>query len=140
MTVDEITEYVQSLDGVLTMRPQPGDGTPEIAWGDSFFYYAPEGVVPPGQPFTTIVGKDYPDEPPAGLGDGVFRVNIDAGRRDQPVEGDLTVRDRVLPHPVYGQLGWVGIIQPGAGTTAEMKGLIRDAHAAAKRRWERRQP
>lgn len=140
MTVDEITECVQSLDGVLTMCPLPGDGTPEIAWGDRFFYYAPDGVVPPGQPFATIVVKDYPDEPPAGLGDGVFRVNIDAGRRDQVVEGDLSQWDRVLPHPTYGELGWVAIIQPGARTEGALTSLIGEAHAAAKRRWERRRP
>lgn len=138
MTVDEITEYVQSLGGVLTLCPQPGDGTPEIGWGDRFFYYAPDGEVPPGQPFVTIVTKDYPDEPPAGLGEGVFRVNIDAGRRGQVVEGDLTEPDRVLPHPAYGQLGWVGVIAPGARTGREVRSMIRTAHAAAQQRWERR--
>lgn len=58
MTIDEISAYVESLGGVLTMRPAPGDGTPEVAWGDLFFYYAPDGVVPNGQPFATVVTKD----------------------------------------------------------------------------------
>jgi len=70
MTIDEISDFVQSLGDVLTVSPQEGDGTPEMAWGDRFFYYAPDGAVPPGQPFATIVTKEYPGEPPAGLGDG----------------------------------------------------------------------
>ena len=42
---------IEELSGVLTLSPHEGDGTPEIAWGDLFFYYAPNGVLPPGQPF-----------------------------------------------------------------------------------------
>lgn len=138
MTIDEISDFVQSLGDVLTLSPVEGDGTPEVAWGDQFFYYAPDGVLPPGQPFATIVTKDYPGEPAAGLGDGVFRVNIDAGRRDQAPVEDPGLRDTVIPHPVYGHLGWVCIVQPGERTASALRELLRDAHAAAERRWTRR--
>lgn len=138
MTIDEIGAYVESLGGVLTMRPAPGDGTPEVAWGDLFFYYAPDGVVPNGQPFATVVTKDYPGEPSSGLDSGEFRVNIDAGRRGQSEAEDATQRDRVMSHPVYGGLGWVCVVQPGPNTSAELRSLLRKAHDAALRRWERR--
>ena len=48
-TVDvaEIGSFVTTLDGVPALRPGPGDGTPEIAWGDLFSSYAPDRVVPP---------------------------------------------------------------------------------------------
>ena len=49
-TVEDVRAYVEGLGGVLTLAPGPGDGTPELAWGDLFFYEAPDGVVPPGQP------------------------------------------------------------------------------------------
>ncbi len=71
LTLEEIRADVESLDGVLTLHPAPGDGTPEVAWGDLFFYYAPDGVVPSAQPFATVVTKDYPGEPSSGLGAGV---------------------------------------------------------------------
>jgi len=138
MTIIEISDFVQSLGDVLTVSPVEGDGTPEIAWGDLFFYYAPDGVVPPGQPFATIVTKDYPGEPPAGLGDGVFRVNIDAGRRDEAPVEDPGLRDTVMPHPVYGHLGWVCVVEPGEGATPLLHDLLSQAHDAAKRRWARR--
>lgn len=60
MTIDEIIAYVESRGGILTMRPAPGDGTPEVSWGDVFSYYAPDGVVPNGQPFATVVTTNSP--------------------------------------------------------------------------------
>jgi hypothetical protein len=138
MMIDHVATFVESLSDVLTLRPSKGDGSPEVAWGDVFFYYAPDGVLPPGQPFATIVTKDYPDDPPSDLGPGEFRVNIDAGRRGQEPVEDPTVRDTVIPHPVYGDFGWVCIVQPGPNTTTELHALIQQAHQAAQRRWNRR--
>jgi hypothetical protein len=52
------------------------------SWGDLFFYYAPDGVVPTaGQPFATIVTKHYPDDAGSRLArPGAFRLNVAAGR------------------------------------------------------------
>jgi hypothetical protein len=78
--IDDIIECVAALDGVLTMKAGPGDGSPEISWGDVFFYYAPDGEVPRTQPFATIVTKDYPDEPSSQLDQAdAFRLNIGVG-------------------------------------------------------------
>ena len=60
MSIDEVISYVEGLGGVLTLRPQPGDGSPEVGWGDAFLYHAPDGVVPRTQPFATVVTKDHP--------------------------------------------------------------------------------
>src|SRR5690606_14238046 len=81
MTIDEIIGYLTTLDGVLPLRPGPGDGSPEIAWGDTFFYYAPDGEVPARtQPFATIVTKNYPGDERSQLDrPGNFRLNISAG-------------------------------------------------------------
>jgi hypothetical protein len=63
MSIDEIIRFVDGLGGVLTLRPAPSDGSSEISWGDTFFYYSPDGVGPQGaQPFATIVTKNYPDD------------------------------------------------------------------------------
>lgn len=137
-TIEQISAYVDSLGDVLILRPGPGDGTPEIAWGDLFFYYAPDGVMPNGQPFATIVTKDYPGEPSSDLGAGVFRVNADVGCRDQPECEDPTIRDQVLPHPVYGKRGWVCVVRPGLRAGEDTRTLLREAHSAAMRRWSRR--
>ena len=153
MTIEEISEFIESLGDVLTLRPGPGDGSPEIAWGDRFFYYSPTGVVPPGQPFATIVTKDYPDEPAAGLDrPGSFRVNIAAGRevfrartgRDPhdtaPSTVDPGVVDVVAAHPTYGPLGWLAVVDPGPATRSDVFELLRAAHDAARARYRRRHP
>ncbi|MFD4429866.1 DUF6194 family protein, partial [Nocardia sp. NPDC058497] len=82
MTIDDIIDYVTGLGGVLHLNPAPGGEWPEISWGDSFFYYAPDGVVPTAtQPFATIVTKDYPDDRSSRLDRaGTFRLNIAGGR------------------------------------------------------------
>ena len=71
MTIDDIITQVTGLGGVLTLRPEAGDGSPEISWGDVFFYYAPDGVVPRTQPFATIVTKTTRTTRPPGSTDRV---------------------------------------------------------------------
>jgi hypothetical protein len=142
MAMEAIVSEVSAWEGVLTLRPGPGDGSPEISWGDVFFYLAPDGRVPAGQPFATIVTKDYPDEPRAGLDSpGSFRVNISAGRRDRPGPDDAAdprTPDQVMPHPTYADLGWVAVVNPGERTREQVLALLQTAHQAALARWYRR--
>lgn len=149
MTVDEVRTFVEGLGGVLALAPAPGDGTPEIAWGDLFFYHAPDGVVPPGQPFATVVTKDYPGEPSSGLDrPGAFRVNVGAsseefaawaGDEGARAEVDPTTTDVVLPHPTYAAQGWLCVVDPGPRTTGALRDLLASAHARARARRERRE-
>ncbi|WP_432416378.1 DUF6194 family protein [Geodermatophilus obscurus] len=139
------------MGGVLTLRPQPGDGSPEIAWDDAFLYYAPDGVVPRTQPFATVVTKDHPGDAGSRLDrPGAFRVNVAAGTDDfrrwtgrdprEPATGDLdpSTPDVVLPHPVHGHLGWLAVVDPGSRTDQAVRDLLRTAHSLARARYERR--
>lgn len=143
--MEEIVEGVCAWEGVLALRPGPGDGSPEISWGDVFFYVAPDGMVPSGQPFATIITKDYPGEPSAGLDrPGSFRVNVTAGRPAKlaapPVgsAADPSTPDLLMPHPAYAELGWVAVVDPGERTREQVLALLRAAHATALTRWQRR--
>lgn len=152
MTIDEIIALLNDLDGVLTLRPGPGDGSPQISWGDAFFYYAPDGEVPTRtQPFATIVTKDYPGDEGSRLDrPGAFRVNFFAGKdafsswtgrqpRDAASgEVDASVPDVVMAHPVYGQLGWLAVVNPGSRTEPAIRELLCAAHQLARSRHERR--
>jgi hypothetical protein len=140
MEIDQILDHVRTLDGILVLAPAQGSEFPEIAWGDYFVYYAPDGEIPTNtQPFATIVTKDYPDDTTSRLVDGRWRVNIHVGRNavlaapEDPAEADV-----VLRHPVYGDLGWVAVISPGDRTAATVLQMLDDAHADARRRWDRR--
>ncbi len=163
MTMDEIISFVTSLDNVLALRPGPGDGSPEISWGDTFFYYSPEGVVPAAtQPFATIVTKNYPRDESSRLDrPDTFRVNFAAGKEAfirwtgreprEPATTDIdpstdpsidpsndpSTVDAVIAHPVYGALGWLAVVNPGPRTEAETRELLRTAHQLARARYER---
>jgi hypothetical protein len=153
LSIDQIIGTVQHLEGSLVVTPAVGDpGFPELAWGDAFFYYAPDGVMPRTvQPYGTIVTKNYPDDTTSDLDPaGRWRVNIhvdrttfrelagDPGRGDTTDPVDPAASDVVLPHPVYGTAGWVSVVNPGARTADTVLRLLRDAHDAARIRFERR--
>lgn len=145
MTIEEIVTYVESLGGVLTLRPGPEDGAPEIAWGDVFFYYAPDGAVPRTQPFATIVTKDYPGEPSSGLDrPSAFRVNVAVSAaefrertgRDKRAaldpDVDFTAEDVLIPHPTYSRQGWLAVVNPSDATGEDLRTLLVAAHARAR--------
>lgn len=161
--MDQIIAAVRALDGALVVAPAVGDLTvPELAWGDAFFYYAPDGEMPRNvQPYGTIVTKNYPDDATSNLDPaGRWRVNVHVGRAraaeltgavgpdagepragepgtgGQPTPPDTA--DAVLPHPVYGAAGWIAVVNPGPATGETVLALLRDAHDAARARFERR--
>lgn len=151
MSMEQILVAVRGFDGVLELAPAEGSAFPEIAWGDHFFYYAPDAQVPQHeQPYATIVTKNYPGDTLCHLDpSGRWRLNIHVGRtvftqlisedpqaKTSPV--DFTAVDTVLPHPVYRAQGWVSIINPSSDTLSLAIRLLREAHDDAKRRAIRR--
>ncbi|WP_017543364.1 DUF6194 family protein [Nocardiopsis prasina] len=155
MDQDEVIRFVDGLGEVDVMTASRESGAPEIAWGDSFFLYDPDGRARERDgftPFATVVTRDYPgfdadsdlDRP------GVFRVNAAVGRAlFEEVVGhapaahaehrggiDFTELDRLLPHPVYAAQGWVSVLNPGPRTGERIRELLvlaRDRAAARYR-------
>ncbi|KQR54436.1 hypothetical protein ASF88_06510 [Leifsonia sp. Leaf336] len=151
MTMERILSEVRGLDGVLELAPQAGSVFPEVSWGDHFFYFAPDGQVPTNrQPYATIVTKDYPDDAASRLdAPDRWRLNIHVGAKtaaelvvpaggDPGAEVDYGAEDVFLPHPLYGALGWVCVVNPGAATLDRALEALRDAHRDDRRRVERR--
>ncbi|MFC7404771.1 DUF6194 family protein [Georgenia alba] len=151
MSMDEIIDTVRGFEGVLELAPTEGSAFPEIAWGDHFFYYAPDGRTPEReQPYATVVTKDYPGDVASDLGHpDRARLNIHVGRtafteltgedpRAASTTADLAAVDIVLPHPLYRAQGWIAIINPGVRTRDLAVRLLRQAHDDARRRAARR--
>ena len=151
MSMEQIIDAVRDLDGALVVNPGPGSGAPELAWGDAFFYYAPDGEMPKNvQPYGTIVTKDYPDDSASELdAPGRWRVNVHVDQatfvrltgeepRSLTRPRDHAATDVFTPHPVYGALGWVAVVNPGEQSTEAVLRLLREAHEAARARAERR--
>lgn len=151
MSMQQILDTVRNFDGVLELAPTEGSEFPEIAWGDHFFYYSPDGQIPQRtQPYATIVTKDYPDEAGANLTPpGRWRLNIHVGSaafteltgeapKHAALPTDSSVADVLLAHPVYAAQGWIAIVNPAEHTTATAIALLREAHENARRRAIRR--
>lgn len=151
MSMEQIIATVRAFDGALVLAPEQGGDLPEIAWGDAFFYYSPDGQVPHHvQPYGTIITKDYPGDTASDLDPpGRWRVNIHVDRATfQQLTGeaprslsrsrDHAAADTVMPHPVYGELGWISVVTPGERTTDTVLRLLRGAHDAARARFARR--
>ncbi|MGW9077060.1 DUF6194 family protein [Streptomyces kronopolitis] len=151
MTIDEIIGFVAHLEGVLAVTPRPGDGSPEISWGDTFFFWSPDGTVPAAtQPFATIVTKNYPGDERSRLDrPGSFRVNVAAGKEsfrhwtghepgEPAADDDPAATDTVLAHPVYASAGWLAVVDPGPRTTTALHELLRTARQRARARHDRR--
>ncbi|OZD07171.1 hypothetical protein CH275_08395 [Rhodococcus sp. 06-235-1A] len=152
MTLDDIVNMVGSFDNTLAQRPREGDGTPELAWGDAFFYYSPDGSIPTAtQPFATIVTKDYPGDELSRLDrPEAFRVNVVVGKQEfehilgvPPREAarapQADTDDTLAAHPQYGTAGWVSVVNPSSQTESQVRELLESAHSVAKARYERRQ-
>lgn len=147
MSEEELVRALTDLPGVVVLTAGPSNGAPEVAWGDSFFYYDPDDSIPADRrmPFATIVVKDYPGFDTSSDLDraGVYRLNLAVGRARftelfgfGPAEFaahkdafDFTVLDTVIPHPVYATQGWACILVP-----SRLPDLIAHAHQRAKDR------
>ena len=154
MTEDEILTFARGLDGVTVETADAASGAPEAAWGDSFIYYDRPGAAPePADrrwPFATLVVHDYAgfDESSQLDRDGVFRVNVNAGKRrfeellgyppsrhdEHCAEHDYAAFDTVLPHPEYGQQAWVSVVNPSEHTSALVRTLLSEARGRAATR------
>jgi hypothetical protein len=149
MTPDEIVEFVAELGGTIVVVASEEDGDPEMAWGDTFFFYDPDGVTVPEKrmPFATIVVNDYPgfDEASELSRPGVFRVNVSVSRetfeQHTPDGGsiDYSLLDRVIPHPVYAAQSWLSVLNPGPATENTVRALLGEAHVRARERYDKQQ-
>ncbi|MCC5903761.1 MAG: hypothetical protein JJT87_17745 [Halomonas sp.] len=140
VTQEEIREHLRANVRVVVQVAGPGDGSPEVAWGDTFFYVRDHSGHPKKMPFVTIVTKDYEGFDTASNLDrgGLFRLNIDVGKekfealfgfepRDLELYSDrfdVTSVSQLFPHPVYGASSWVSIINPGSEATDMVNSIL----------------
>jgi hypothetical protein len=122
------------------MQTFPGVSVVDAA-GGSFFFTDPEQKFP----FATLVTSDEYDQA-SDLGrPGVFRLNVGVGKQTfatllgaPPASGDgggydYTALDRIMPHPVYGKMYWVCVLNPSPGTFETVRGLLAEAYEAGMR-------
>ncbi|ACY14015.1 DUF6194 family protein [Haliangium ochraceum] len=140
MTEDEIRRLLSGSPSVQVQVATCGDGSPEMAWGDTFFFTRDEHGMARKMPFATIVTKDYRGFDMASKLDrgGLFRLNIELGREAftelfgfaprelEKRRGDIdyAALDIWFPHPIYGAQGWSSIINPSSASAERAKALL----------------
>jgi hypothetical protein len=147
-----ITKYmVETFPGIDVQVATQESGAPEVAWGDTFFFYDPERSIPADRrlPFATLVTKDYGDFDCASNLNrpGIFRLNIGIGKATfmslfhadaagiPDSTHDFTALDKVMPHPVYGKMFWICVLNPSAETFKTVQPLLSEAYALATRKY-----
>jgi len=144
MNEAEITQYItDTFEGVDAVVASAETGAPEVAWGDTFFFYDPGRTLAADRrfPFATIVTKDYGEFDRASdlNREGVFRLNIGVGKQtfttlfghEKPEVHDFTALDRIMPHPVYGKMYWVCVLNPSAEAFEAIRPLLAEAYERA---------
>lgn len=122
---------------------------PLAAWGEVSFFVNPDGRLKRGAYFATIKQKDGAHDRASNLDrGGRWRLNLGLPKGDftalfgappaRPAQGgvvagpwDFTALDVLTPHPVYGWMGWVAILNPMAETVARLGPLMVKAHGKA---------
>ncbi len=125
--------------------------------GNRFFFYDPGHDLPVDRrfPFATLVTSDEYDQASDLNRDGVYRLNVgvsretclslfgptaqaDAAESDAAEPAyDFTALDTIMPHPVYGSMHWVCVLNPSAETFERVKPLLAEAHERAAGRYTR---
>jgi hypothetical protein len=130
---------------------------------NSFFFYNPDNVPPDHRfPFVTLMTNDLNDQFSNLNRPSVFRLNIGVGKqtfrslfgdpsllpsmRDSARIGganasdyDFTALDQVMPHPVYGRMLWVCVLNPSEETfETKVRQLLDEAYDLAVSKRKRR--
>lgn len=139
-------DHLSAIDGVTIVE----------TWGETSFFYNPGHRFKRGAYFATIKDVDSENDKASNLSrEGVWRLNMGICKQTyrnlfgppppRPAKGhvidgpwDLTALDTLTPHPIYGWMNWVAILNPSIASWASCQPLIVNAAARAKQVFERR--
>ena len=129
---------------------------PVDAWGDTFFFYNPDRQRAAEIYFATLKSKDDEYDNTSNLNrPDVFRLNIgiskatyrtlfgapparaDTGKAVE-TKDDFSALDQLLPHPVYGRMFWVCVLNPSAATFQALQPLLAEAYDLAVKKYAKR--
>lgn len=144
MLPEEILQYCQDhLEDTVSVK----------SWGERGIFYNPGHTRKRGVYVLTIKEKDGGNDKASHLDrPGVYRVNLGLRKETyralfgpqpkRPPKGgvidtghDFTVLDKLLPHPVYGWMSWVCVLNPSEDSFTRLKPLILESYEYAKEKF-----
>lgn len=122
---------------------------PLETWGELSFFVNPGIKLKRGKYFATLKSKNGKNDKASSLDrEGVFRLNIGLPSKDyetifglrppKPIKGniiqgdyDFTSLNTLTPHPIYGWMGWIAILNPSKTTFESCKYYLNVAYSKA---------
>jgi hypothetical protein len=110
-----------------------------------FFCYAPGGGLPPDHkfPFATLMVNDKNDTASNLSHPSVFRLNIGVSKAtfqslfaSQDSDYDFTALDKIMPHPIYGKMYWICVLNPSKESFQKLAPMLAEAYEAAAKRYK----
>jgi hypothetical protein len=147
---------VQSEEIVASITSEFDGVIPKSSWGETSLFYNPGKVLPSGVYFCTIKEKNGDNDKASKLDrEGVYRLSIGISKTKykalfgkqpkRPNKGgiidsghDFTALDELMPHPIYGWMSWVQILNPEESTYANIILLITEAYSIAVAKFNKR--
>lgn len=141
MDEQAVVAWIGALPGIEIVEDQ----------GDHYFFADPTQPANNRLPFATIMTADRYDQFSGLDRPGVYRLNIGVSPatyrarfgpepfpRDAAVSGhDFAALDTIMPHPVYGSMFWLSVLNPSEATFAEVQPLLEEAREVALERAQR---
>ncbi|NQY61397.1 DUF6194 family protein [Cognatishimia sp.] len=144
-------------DSIIAHLLDRFEGTRVVeAWGERSIFYNPGLMLPRGVYFATVKEKDGENDKASNLDrPGVFRFNVGTTKpvflerfgppparpgKGGVIDGpwDFTAADTLTPHPVYGWMSWVAVLNPSNETLASMSEIVEAAFGKAKMSFEKK--
>lgn len=125
-------------------------------WRARGLFYNPEAKLPMGTYVLTFKEKDGSNDKTSKVSHtGVYRLNLKVSNeafRDlfgklpqRPAAGetvptghDFTALDQAMPHPVYGWMPWICVLNPQPETFEQLKPLIQEGVELAEKQYLRK--
>ncbi len=145
LTADSISTYLQSnFQGLNIIN----------TWGEKAFFYNPANLLKRGLYFCTLKEKDGNNDKASNLNRaGIFRINFGLPKKTflntfqilpkRPAKGtiiegpyDFTQLDTLTPHPVYGWMSWVSILNPSATAWPQLEALLTESYQLCLQKYD----
>lgn len=121
----------------------------KTSWGETALFYNPDHLLPNGIYFCTIKEHDGDNDKASKLNrKDVFRISLGINkttyqnqfgvRPKRPNKGgiidtkhDFTKLDTLMPHPIYGWMSWVQILNPSIKSFQSLLPLFNESYLNA---------
>lgn len=143
-SIEQIQSYVlETYSGMVA----------DTNWGERGLFYNPEKRLPKGIYLMTFKEKDGANDSASNIDrGGLYRLNLGISKSSflnlfgetpkRPAAGhivdtehDFEVLDAITPHPVYGWMSWIAVLNPSESTFETLKPLIDESYGAALKKW-----